>query len=139
MWGAPPMVSGVVVGDAEVMRWNISQLLEHLGHLAGATYPIQARLVDCERCGSDFVNPVAWHEQGETHWWMRLRCGQCGVVREVEVSNEEAERFDRELDRLQVKIAAAVARLDRERMIADCHTLTVALERDLIDPCDFYR
>jgi hypothetical protein len=118
------------------MQWNMSKWLEHLGQLADPTYPTQGRLVVCECCGSDFVNPTAWRERGETHWWIRLRCGECGVVREVEVSNE-ARRFDRDLDRGQVKIAAALARLDRERMIADCDALTAALERDLIGPGDF--
>jgi hypothetical protein len=139
MWGARPMEPSRILGDAGVMQWNMSKLLEHLGQLAVPTYPTQERLVVCERCDSDFVNPAAWHERGETHWWIRLRCGECGVVREVEVSNEEARRFDRDLDRGQVKIAAAVARLDRERMIADCAALTAALERDLIDPGDFCR
>jgi hypothetical protein len=37
------------------------------------------------------------------------------------------------------EIAANVARLDREHMIADSDTLTAALERDLIDPNDFCR
>ena len=100
---------------------------------------MRTRLVDCGRCGSDFVNPVSWHESGETHWWIRLRCGECGVVREMEVSNDDAKRFDGDLDRGQARIVATVARLDRERMIADCDTLAAALKRDLIDPDDFRR
>jgi hypothetical protein len=60
-------------------------------------------------------------------------------VREVEASNDEAKRFDGELDRGQAKIVATVARPDRERMIADCDTLAAALKRDLIDADDFRR
>ena len=100
---------------------------------------LQSRLVVCEGCHADFVNPVSWHELSETHWWIRLRCGECGFVREVEVTNEEAQRFEHELDRGVRQIAAAFARLDRERMIADSDTMTAALERDLIDPGDFCR
>jgi hypothetical protein len=70
---------------------------------------------------------------------MRLRCGECGLVREVEVTDEEAQRFDRELDRGLDEIAAAVVRLDRERMIAEADAITAALEHDLIDPGDFSR
>jgi hypothetical protein len=72
------------------------------------------RLVDCERCGCDFVTPVAWHEQGESHWWIRLRCGQCDLVREVEVTDVEAARFDQQLDRGLADIAAALARNKRD-------------------------
>jgi hypothetical protein len=85
-----------------------------------------ARLLKCRRCGSDFVNPVTWHEDGALHWWIRLRCGQCGVVRDVEkVTNEEAARFERELDRGVANIAATLARIERDGADA----LTAALRR----------
>jgi hypothetical protein len=73
-----------------------------------------ARLLHCGRCRSDFVNPTVWEDDGPSHWWIRLRCGECGFVREVFVSNEEAERFERELDRGVAEIDASVARIERE-------------------------
>jgi hypothetical protein len=60
-------------------------------------------------------------------------------VRDVEVSNEEATRFERELDRGVHDIAVTVARLERKRMTADADALITALQRDLIDPGDFCR
>lgn len=72
------------------------------------------RLVACGHCGSEFVNPVAWHPLDDEHWWIRVRCGQCGSVRELEVSDDEAARFDRELDRGVAHIAATVARIERD-------------------------
>jgi hypothetical protein len=86
-----------------------------------------------------FAHPVSWHERGERCWWIRLHCGECGFVREVEVSNEEAKRYYRELNRGLERIVATVARLEREQMIADTNALTAALRRDLIDPGDFCR
>jgi hypothetical protein len=53
------------------------------------------------------------------------------------VSNDEAERYDAELDRGVAKIASTLATLDRARMVADADTLKTALERDLIGPGDF--
>jgi hypothetical protein len=53
------------------------------------------------------------------------------------VTNEDAKRFDRELDRGMKMIRASAARLDRERMTADLDILRVALARDLIEPSDF--
>ena len=67
----------------------------------------RAAVIDCRSCGSAYVNPVAWRERGDLEWWIRLRCGECGLVREVEVSNEEAERYDADLDRGIAKIASA--------------------------------
>ena len=37
------------------------------------------------------------------------------------------------------QLAVVLGRLDRERMISDSEAMTVALERDLIDPGDFCR
>ena len=121
------------------MQPNTAKVRRFLRRLASPVYPRHARLVVCERCYSDFVNPVSWQVQGETHSWIRLRCGECGLVREVEVTNEDAKRLEGELDRGVREIAANVARLDREHMLADSDTLTAALDRDLIDPTDFCR
>jgi hypothetical protein len=133
------MVPGGTSGDRRAMQRNTSKLRGLLSRLARPAHRLQSRLVVCEGCHADFVNPVSWHELSETHWWIRLRCGECGFVREVEVTNEEAQRFEHELDRGVKQIAAAFVRLDRERMIADSDAMTAALERDLIDPGDFCR
>jgi hypothetical protein len=128
-----------ILDDAGGMRRDMSRRLGLLRRVAGPKYPMPARLLDCERCDSDCVIPVAWHESGEFGWWIRVRCGECGFVRDVEVSNEEAKRFERDLDRGVQDIAIAVARRERERMIVDVNALTSALRRDLIDPGDFCR
>jgi ribosomal protein S27AE len=112
-----PSNGGVLVRFIEFVR-------RHNGHRCRLP-PARGRLVDCGRCGSDFVNPVARHEQGETtvqlgwgvsmtRWWIRLRCGQCGDVREVEVSDAEAKRFKRELERGVADVAAGVARIEHD-------------------------
>jgi hypothetical protein len=133
------MVPGGGPGDRRAMRRNTTKLRGLLGRLARPAHRLQSRLVVCVGCHADFVNPVSWHELSETHWWLRLRCGECGLVREVEVTDEEAQRFEHDLDRGVEQIAVAFVRLDRERMIADSDAITTALERDLIDPGDFFR
>jgi hypothetical protein len=133
------MVPGGGPGDRGAMRRTIAKLRDLLGRLARPSHRLQSRLVLCVSCHADFVNPVSWHELSETHWGMRLRCGECGFVREVQVTNEEARRFEHELDWGVQQIAAAFVRLDRVRMIADSDAITAALERDLIDPGDFSR
>jgi hypothetical protein len=49
-----------------------------------------------------------------TRWWIRLRCGQCGDVREVEVSDAEARRFERDLELGVADVAAAIACIERD-------------------------
>ena len=133
------MVPGGGPGDGEAMRRTTTKLRDLLGRFARPAHRLESRLVLCVGCHADCVNPVSWHELGETDWWMRLRCGECGHVRELEATNEEARRFEHDLDLGMRQIASALFRLDRERMIADSEAITAALERDLIDPGDFCR
>jgi hypothetical protein len=135
-----------ILDDPYVMRQSTSQrrgllrfLMDPMRGLVRflVTDPTHARLVVCERCNADFVVPVAWQDRGEAGWWVQLRCGECGSMRQTAVSDEQAKRFEREVDRGVDEIAAAVARLEREAMIADVDALTVALRRDLIHPDSF--
>jgi len=114
-----------------------AKLLLLLRRALGPTSSPDRDLVTCQRCRADYVVPVSWHELGDADWWIRVRCGECGFVREVAVSNDEAQRFDAELDRGMAKIASQLAGLDRARMIAESDALAAAFERDLIDPSDF--
>jgi DNA-directed RNA polymerase subunit RPC12/RpoP len=93
----------------------------------------------CADCGADYVNPFAWEAVEDHSWWMALRCAECGHEREVVVANAEAERFDEALDRRADPIARALHRIDAARMKAWVESVTVALQRDLIDAADFAR
>lgn len=117
-------------------------LLKLLADAAGPVYPLAVppeRLTVCRCCGADMVVPVAWDEVSHVDWWIRLRCGACGFIIEVVVDDDDADAFDRELRRQVREIAAALAASERERMKDALHTLTTALERDLIDAGDFER
>jgi len=131
------MPQTAAVGEPGLMPRHAAKLGVSPQRILGPTHGVHDGLVVCQTCGSDFVNPVSWHEQGQADWWIRLRCGGCGLVREVEVSNGEAERYDAELNHGMAKIASTLARLDRARMVGETDTLTTALERDLIGPADF--
>ncbi len=65
----------------------------------------------CVACRRDFVNPVEWEPVGDARWSILLRCGQCGVMRDVTVSDEDAQRFDAALNQRAVPIERAVERL----------------------------
>jgi hypothetical protein len=98
-----------------------------------------ADLQHCRMCGSDSVHPVEWEPFGDSHWWILLRCGACGHRGEGLVANAAAQRFDRELDEAQDEMVRAADRLGLEILSAEIESLTVALERDLIDADDFAR
>jgi hypothetical protein len=95
------------------------------------------RLELCGVCGRDFVNPVEWGPVGPERWRILLRCGECGTWRDVTVTNADAHRYDVELNRRTVCLAALLDRMDRERMLGQAEAMTIALELGLIDAADF--
>ena len=105
--------------------------------------PVEARrrrpLLMCPECGSDKACPIDWAEAGEHHWWLLIRCGDCGAWIQATIDNALAAALDVELDRQQSQIARALAALESERMAADADLLATALELDLVDAEDFAR
>jgi len=83
-------------------------------------------LVDCDHCGRDFVVPVSWLDLDEERWWIRTRCGECGTAREVVVGNEEARRFEADLDIGARKLARSLRRAERVRRDPDQRNLQPA-------------
>jgi hypothetical protein len=99
----------------------------------------RATLSDCSECGADFVHPVEWSPNDGGSWWMLLRCGACGASREEIVSDEAAERYDRELDSAGYRMRLAAERLSKERLEEQADRFATALELDLIGAEDFGR
>ena len=98
-----------------------------------------ADLVVCQSCRSEYVIPAASAEQEDEAWWIRLRCGECGFVREVVVSDAAAQDYDRRLNQGMGEIARVVRRQEREQMAREADTLATALELDLVNAGDFVR
>jgi hypothetical protein len=99
----------------------------------------RATLSNCSECGADFVHPVEWSPNDGGTWWMLLRCGACGSSREETVPDEEAERYDRQLDLAEHRIRSAADRLSRESLAEQADSFATALELDLIGAEDFAR
>jgi hypothetical protein len=70
---------------------------------------------------------------------MLLRCGACGASREETVPDAEAERYDRELDRVEYGMRRAAEQLSQERLAMQADSFATALELDLIGAEDFAR
>jgi hypothetical protein len=118
-------------------------MLERVKHflqrLRGPMLPLVQRgsLACCLECGAGVVNPVDWHEHDDRHWWVLLRCGECGRTRRVIISDAEAHALERDLQPGIREIYRAAEQLERERMREEAETFVAALERDLIDADDF--
>jgi len=74
-----------------------------------------------------------------SRWSMLLRCGECGLEREVVVANGVVARLDDDLRLAARSIADAAERADRERLKREADAFAAALDRDLIDAADFAR
>jgi hypothetical protein len=68
---------------------------------------------------------------------MFLRCGECGMSREIAVSNADADRFERALHARASIVAAQARKLERERLSQEIDAFATALDQDLIDADSF--
>jgi hypothetical protein len=125
--------------SAVVLARRLRRLGPALGRRRAGASRGAGRLTECRFCGADHVCPTDWEETDGTHWWIRLRCGACGMWREVVVCDEDAAVLDRTLGAQSDAIERAAARLDRERMVAQVEAFVAALERDLFDASSFAR
>ncbi len=85
------------------------------------------------------VVPVLWEEHGDHAWWMRLRCGECGHVRDTVVGDARADELADTLARQARPLRAALGQLESECMADELDRLRAALARDRIDAGDFER
>ena len=90
-----------------VLFWLISRRRRRT---ARPVPPSDTGLRVCADCHAHFVVPVDYQAVDDGHWWMRLRCGQCGGVRELVVAHDDAQRYDRELAQDMATIVAALGR-----------------------------
>jgi hypothetical protein len=111
--------------------WADCSLFKRLFHRRRAT------LSDCSECGADFVHPVEWAPNDGGTWWMVLRCGACGTSREETVLDQEAARYDRDLDMAEHRMRCAADRLSRELLEEEADSFATALRLDLIGVEDF--
>ena len=113
--------------------WAVCSLFKRIFNRRRAT------LSDCPECGAGFVHPVEWSPNDGGTWWMLLRCGACGTSREQTVPDEEAERYDAELDMAEYRLKCAADRLGKQLMEQQADSFATALELDLIGAEDFGR
>jgi hypothetical protein len=103
------------------------------------TFATRDALHRCSQCHRPFACPMEWETSGPDHWLIELRCGECGVWRQVLVTNEQAREFDLLLDRQCAEISEALRRRELEEMRDGLKAFVEALDRDLIDASDFAR
>ena len=115
-----------------------------LANLAGPLQPVAPPARDragaagaCPLCDGDHVCPMEWGAVDDEQWWVRSRCGDCGVWTDVVLSNAQAATLDVALDRQMAQIRTAADRLDAERMADAADAFAAALHCDLIVPADF--
>ena len=93
----------------------------------------------CPDCASRLACPMAWEPEGDDHWSIDMRCGDCGHSWHRVIPNSRAARYDIELDGDQAVLRRSLQRLDLERMTAEVEAFCAALARDLVEPADFVR
>jgi hypothetical protein len=91
----------------------------------------------CPSCSSILVQPVNWHEQGDGHWNVELRCPECEWWARDTFSQDEVDRYDEELDRGGQELIEDLRSLTRANMEEEANRFAMALASDSILPEDF--
>jgi len=116
------------------MRW-------HGTHTHPARRPARFEVPDlhlCRGCERPFVVPaVVLDVTGEDAYLMELQCTNCGLVVVGTHGEEVLEALDRELDRQQADMQAALELWLVARQVEEIDAFAAALQRDHILPEDF--
>ncbi len=91
----------------------------------------------CPNCDSILVQPVNWHEQGDGHWNVELRCPECEWWGRGSYSQYEVDRYDDEIDRGDQELIGDLRAVIRANMKEEADRFAAALATDSILPEDF--
>lgn len=91
----------------------------------------------CVECNDDMVYPFDWDEHDADTWFVIARCGNCGIFRELYMTNAEVEDWDCWLDDTADEIMRAYKSLMRDNMHGEIERFVKMLELDIIMPEDF--
>jgi hypothetical protein len=91
----------------------------------------------CTACGGDHNCLVEWRGEGDSEWWIRMRCGDCGTYAELVIGDARAVELEAELGRQLGAMRCAADRLDSELMAAEVAAFTAALHADDVTAADF--
>ena len=94
-------------------------------------------LLVCGACRSRLVYPADCEEQERDHWYIELRCPDCGGRERASFDVEMLDALDRELDRAEAEIEADLACLTRAHMAEYVTRFVSALDAGAIEPEDF--
>jgi hypothetical protein len=81
--------------------------------------------------------PADCEEQGRDHWYIELKCPNCGGREWARFDVEMLNALDRELDQAEAEIEADLERLTRTNMADYVTRFVSALDADAIEPEDF--
>ena len=92
----------------------------------------------CPSCSSSLVQPVNWHEQGDGHWNVELRCPECEWRSRGSYAQTDVDYYDKELDRGCQELAEDLRAVRRANMQEEADRFAAALAADRILPEDFH-
>ena len=92
----------------------------------------------CPNCDSILVQPANWHEQGDDHWHVELRCPECNWRCWDDYSRGEIDGYEDELDRGEQELIEDLRALIRANMKEEADRFAAALASDVILPDDFH-
>jgi hypothetical protein len=94
-------------------------------------------LLVCGTCGSRLMYAAECEEHGRDHWYIELKCPNCGGHDRGRFDLEMLDALDRELERAEAEIEADLECLTRTNMADYVTRFISALYAGAIEPEDF--
>jgi hypothetical protein len=113
------------------------RIVELVYFASEAVETTEPRLERCPMCAAESVCPVRWHEVGDSHWYVELRCPECEWRASNVFDQETVDRYDDALCAAADEMIEELERITRANMEAEIERFVAALEADAITPFDF--
>ena len=94
-------------------------------------------LLVCGACHSRLMYPADCEDHSPDHWYIELKCPDCGGRQWGRFDVEMLDALDRELGRAEDEIEADLTRLTRANMADYVTRFVAALDAGAIEPEDF--
>ena len=94
-------------------------------------------LLVCGTCRSRLIYPADCEEHGRDHWFVELKCPNCGGCQWARFDVDMLDALDRELDQAEAEIEADLECLTRANMADYVTRFVSALDAGAIEPEDF--
>ena len=125
-------------GGIDSTVWDLTSFLAPSPPVADSRpKALEEDLLVCGTCRSRLMFPADCEEHGRDHWYIELKCANCGAHEWARFDVEMLDALDRELEQAEAELEADLECLTRTNMADYVTRFISALYAGAIEPEDF--